>query len=136
MFFKGERLVDRNVGYYLNLPYSVEVVPTEDGYFARVRELPGCTARAGNLEELRPKVEQAKRAWIEEALKRGEHVPTTGTPGKDEEDQRYSGRILVRVPKSLRRELIERAALEGVSLNQFILAALARAVASNIRRPG
>jgi hypothetical protein len=34
----------------------------------------------------------------------------------------------VRVPKSLHAELIARAAQEGVSLNQFILAALARSL--------
>lgn len=33
----------------------------------------------------------------------------------------YSGRVLVRLPRSLHRRLTEAAAIEGVSLNQYIL---------------
>ena len=38
----------------------------------------------------------------------------------------YNGRILVRVPKSMHREMVERAEAEGVSLNQLVLALLSR----------
>jgi antitoxin HicB len=117
--------------HYVRLPYPVEVVPTGDGYLARVRDLPGCTARAETPQELWPAVERAKREWIEDALRRGKPVPEPGggkRSGGGEERGGYSGRILVRVPKSLHAELVGRAAQEGVSLNQFILAALARAL--------
>ncbi|WP_353928518.1 toxin-antitoxin system HicB family antitoxin [Desulfofundulus kuznetsovii] len=40
----------------------------------------------------------------------------------------YSGRILVRAPKSLHRILAEKAREEGVSLNQYIVYQLSRAV--------
>jgi antitoxin HicB len=124
--------VGRPADRYARLPYPVEVVPTGDGYLARVRDLPGCTARAETPEELWPAVERAKREWIEDALRRGEPVPEPGGgsrgSGGGEGRGGYSGRILVRVPKSLHAELIARAAQEGVSLNQFILAALARSL--------
>jgi antitoxin HicB len=99
---------------------------------ARVRDLPGCTARAATPEELWDAVERAKREWIEDALRRGERVPEPGGGGGrrsgGESRGEYSGRILVRVPKSMHAELVVRAAQEGVSLNQFILAALARSL--------
>ena len=126
---RWDRSMDSPADRYARLPYPVEVVPTGDGYLARVRDLPGCTARAADLEDLWPAVERAKREWIEGALQRGERVPEPGG-GRSGEGRRdgYSGKILVRVPKSLHAELIARAAQEGVSLNQFILAALARSL--------
>ena len=38
----------------------------------------------------------------------------------------YNGRILVRVPNSMHREMVERAEKEGVSLNQLVLTYLSR----------
>ncbi|MDX9870788.1 MAG: toxin-antitoxin system HicB family antitoxin [Clostridia bacterium] len=38
----------------------------------------------------------------------------------------YNGKISLRVPKSLHKELIEDAKKEGISLNQFILYKLAK----------
>jgi len=38
----------------------------------------------------------------------------------------YSGKISLRVPKSLHRDLAESAKIEGISLNQFILYKLAQ----------
>ena len=38
----------------------------------------------------------------------------------------FSGRILVRLPRSLHRHLSEAADIEGVSLNQYILYLLSR----------
>ena len=43
---------------------------------------------------------------------------------KDLED--YSGRLVLRIPRSLHKQLKEAAAMEGVSLNQYMLYKLAR----------
>ncbi|HXK44131.1 MAG TPA: toxin-antitoxin system HicB family antitoxin [Anaerolineae bacterium] len=40
----------------------------------------------------------------------------------------YSGRFVLRMPRSLHRDLVEVAEREGTSLNQFINVVLARAV--------
>lgn len=40
----------------------------------------------------------------------------------------YSGKVNLRMPKSLHRDLAHRAQQEGVSLNQMIVTALARSV--------
>lgn len=33
---------DKTPGYYMRLPYMAEIRHEEDGWFARVPELPGC----------------------------------------------------------------------------------------------
>ncbi len=115
----------QSIDYYMRLPYPVEVVPGEDGYFARVEDLPGCTAWADDLLKLWPAVEQSKQAWIEDALKSQRRVPK---PKQIERNLTYSGRVLVRMPKSLHGDLMRRARLEEVSLNHFIVTVLARAI--------
>lgn len=45
-----------------------------------------------------------------------------------EPERVYSGKVLVRLPSTLHRDLAEAAEDEGVSLNQFVLGALAGAV--------
>ena len=48
-----------------------------------------------------------------------------GAAVKTIEEIEYNGKILVRVPKTLHRELVTKAKTEGISLNQFILYRLA-----------
>ncbi len=47
----------------------------------------------------------------------------------------YSGKVNLRMPKSLHRDLSRRAEEEGVSLNQFMVVALARAVGKELPYP-
>jgi hypothetical protein len=46
----------------------------------------------------------------------------------DERERSHSGRLLLRMPKTLHAELAARSDAAGVSLNQYIVTALARAV--------
>jgi antitoxin HicB len=110
--------------YYLNLPYSAEIKHDEDGWFAKVVELPGCMTWADTFEELGPMIEDAKRGWIEDALEHGDPVPEP----RSTED--FSGKVNLRMPKSLHRDLARRAQKEEVSLNQLMVATLARSVGS------
>ena len=57
------------------------------------------------------------------AIKRIEARGDTG--GKTKDEMEHSGKILVRVPKSLHKDLLLQAKSEGVSLNQFIVYKLA-----------
>jgi predicted RNase H-like HicB family nuclease len=65
----------RDLNYYLGLPYTIEITPDEDFYFARVLELPGCLTYADSLEKLSPMIEEAIRDWIEVSLAYGEDIP-------------------------------------------------------------
>lgn len=89
-------------------------------------ELPGCLTQGETLEEAYAMAEDAKKAWILDALEQGEKIPVP------EAEDNYSGRFNIRIPKSLHKKLAENAAREKVSLNQYVLYQLARSVGIKI----
>jgi predicted HicB family RNase H-like nuclease len=72
-------------------------------------------------EEALKDIEEVKLDWIQSNLEEGRPIP-------EPVDHQYSGEIRVRMPPTLHRILSDRAVIEGVSLNQFMVMALARAV--------
>jgi antitoxin HicB len=113
---------------YLDLPYHVSVVRAENergqaGWTASIEELPDCTASGASPEEAVQRVRKAMEKWISAALARNEQVP------EPRSGSTASGRLLVRMPKTLHGQLARAAEHEGVSLNQFITSSLASAVA-------
>lgn len=120
--------LDEKLDYYLSLPYTIKVIRDvdegEESWFAKVVELPGCMTEADTFTELGEMIEDAMRAWIEIALEDGQAIP------EPRPTESYSGKFVVRVPKSLHRELAEAAERDGVSLNTFVNVALAQAIAS------
>ena len=123
---KNNIVISRTIEEYLDLPYTIEVQKDDsDGeiaYAARVVELPGCITQGDTFEELEVMMQDAMRAWIESALEDGVPVPE---PRKAEE---YSGKFVVRVPRSLHRQLATVAERDGVSLNTYVNTTLAQAV--------
>ncbi|MCF6095676.1 type II toxin-antitoxin system HicB family antitoxin [Thermovorax subterraneus] len=106
---------------------KISVLTEEDGggFFVEVPDLPGCMADGDTLEEAIKNAKEAIESWIEAAKAEGRPIPEP-TFYKDEED--YSGRLTVRIPKKLHKELAEIAQEQGVSLNQLILYALSKEV--------
>lgn len=109
--------------YYLNLKYPITFYPEkEGGYTAIIRDLPGCMTQGETLSEAMEHIEEARELWIETVYETGKKdVPLPST------ENEYSGRLLLRIPKSLHRHLSEGAEKEGVSLNQYILSLLSEA---------
>jgi predicted HicB family RNase H-like nuclease len=63
------------------------------------------------------------------------HAVTTAQPGRGRPAAgAYKGRFLVRVPASLHRELVERAAQEHTTLNQLVLSYLSRGLGADTGR--
>ncbi len=113
---------------YLALPYTRELVPEDDGtWYARVLELPGCMTVGNTQVEALDNLDDALTAWIEAKLEDHESIPE---PAAD-----FSGRFVVRVPKTLHRDLVKAATRNGISLNQFIATTLAQAVGSALSTP-
>jgi len=107
----------RDLDHYLHLRYPMEIVQAEEGgYFGHYPDLPGCIAQGETIGEVVKNLEDAKRAWIEVRLDDGLEVPPP-----HETVEEYSGRFLMRVPKSLHRELATSARREATSLNQYVL---------------
>jgi predicted RNase H-like HicB family nuclease len=90
------------------------------GWFAEIEELPGCIAEAATREEVLASIEDSRKLWITTALKRRMRVPL---PEPDDAD--YSGRITLRMPRSLHRRLVDLARRERMSLNQLLLSMVA-----------
>jgi len=117
-------MAKRTLEEYLHLPYTIEVTRDEEdaGWVASVVELPGCVTQGEDFLELGEMVEDAMRMWIETAIEDGAEIP------EPRPEESYSGKFIVRVPKSLHRELVETAEREGVSLNMYVSTALGKAV--------
>ncbi|MBA2441964.1 MAG: toxin-antitoxin system HicB family antitoxin [Rubrobacter sp.] len=109
---------DKTLEYYMGLPYTVEVTRDEDGYFAQVGELPGCMTYADEFAELEHMVEDAKRSWLTSAVRHGDPIP-------EPDSREYSGKMNLRMPKSLHMALARRAERENVSLNALMVMLLA-----------
>ncbi len=104
-------------------PYTVELRygdTPEEGVLASVAEWPGCMTAGDTPAEALERLELAMRDWASAQLDTHGEVP--------DPVERYGGSILVRVAKSLHRDVAHRAARDGVSLNQWIVTTLSRAV--------
>lgn len=103
--------------------YSISI---RKGYFdgeecfeARVRELPDLVEYADSVEEAYELAVDGIEATAAAFAERGRAMPK---PSEVEED--FSGRVTLRVPRSLHRSLAMKADDEGVSLNQLMVAVL------------
>ena len=108
---------------YLNMPYSYVINQIEDEsgkYFvARVLELDGLIGTGDTYEEAYEDVRAAMESYIETKIANNIDIPVP----MDASD--YSGKFVVRLPKTLHKLLSKRAKEEGVSLNQYALYKLA-----------
>ncbi len=107
--------------YPLNIFWSEE----DAGFIAEVPDLPGCSAWGATEADAASEVRDAMVAWAQAATAAGKPVPVAQPV---QPLQAYSGKFLVRIPRSLHARLARRAAQEGVSLNQFLTGVLASKV--------
>ena len=115
----------KTLDYYMSLPYRLEIIPdTEEGGFgARYPELPGCITCSDSITTLISNAEDAKKAWLEDALEDGIEIPE---PVENTDLVKYSGQFKLRMPKSLHRSLSVHAREEGISMNQYCLYLLSK----------
>src|SRR5690242_5618574 len=98
---------------YLRNAYARILIPEEDGsYSAEILEFPGCFAQGTNPTEAMAKLEETAKSWLTVALAHGHEIPPPSSA------HGYSGRVLLRLPRSLHRSAAMRAVRDGVSLNQ------------------
>lgn len=107
---------EKSLEYYLGLKYPIVLhLENEGGYTAEIRELPGCVTQGDTLEEVTENIHDARKLWIETAYDFEDKIPLPVT------DNSYSGRTLLRMPRSLHQKLAENAEIEGISLNQYLI---------------
>jgi predicted RNase H-like HicB family nuclease len=104
---------------FLELPYHIIIqhINDESGsyYFATVREFDGCMSHGDTYTEAFENIRDAMEGWIETKLENGFPIP------KPADDSQYSGKFVLRIPKTLHARLAIEAEKEGVSLNQYAL---------------
>lgn len=114
----------KDVKEYLKLPYNFIIQPVEDEsgfyFYARILEFDGCQSTGETFEEAYENLKDAMIGWIETKIENGFEVPL---PVRYED---FSGKFIVRIPKSLHYRLSVEAEQEGVSLNQYALYKLSR----------
>ncbi len=114
----------KEVEKYLKLPYNFIIQPIKDEsgeyFYAHVLELDGCQSTGETFEEAYENLKDAMEGWIETKLEAGFEIPL---PIKYNE---YSGKFVIRMPKSLHYRLSVEAEEEGVSLNQYALYKLSK----------
>ncbi|HSW58710.1 MAG TPA: type II toxin-antitoxin system HicB family antitoxin [Dehalococcoidales bacterium] len=115
-------MANKDLEYYLRLHYTITLKRgTGDGdyWIARVLELPHCMTHGSTPEEALRDIEDARREWLKSNLEAGLPIP---------EPVKFTGQYHLRMPPSLHEALALKSESEDVSLNQFIVTALARAV--------
>lgn len=69
-------MTTKDLNYYLSLPYPIELIPDEDGYwFARIPLLEGCMTNGYSREDALMMIDEAKQLWLETALELGKRIP-------------------------------------------------------------
>lgn len=118
----------KNIDYYLALEYPYTVVPDDGSFFVQYPDLPGCMTQVEAAADIPAMAQEIKELWLETALEEGFDIPEPVTP-------EYSGKFVVRLPKSLHQSLAHRAEQEGISLNSYVVHLLGeRSAATAIQR--
>ena len=122
-----ESEAERQARQLAKLPYRKVIRGDEDdGFLGEVPELPGCLTAGTSEAEALENLQEAMLAWLEAALLAGRRIPMPKTGWENS----HSGRLLLRMPRTLHHRLAERAEEEGVSLNQLVVAVLAEGLGS------
>ena len=92
----------KDLAYYMALPYTFTLMPDpeEPGCAIKVNELPGCISQGDTPDDAMRRVREAMELWLETALEDGVAIPEPADASEG-----YSGKFLVRVPRSLHRAL-------------------------------
>jgi predicted HicB family RNase H-like nuclease len=98
--------------------YREEWSEEDAAYIARCIEFPSLSAHGPSPEAALAELRSVVADVVADLEAHGETIP------EPLGSRQYSGRLLLRLPKALHREASIRAALEGVSLNQYLLSRL------------
>jgi antitoxin HicB len=113
-----------NIDEVLKRPYTRAITPApEGGYTAEIVEFPGCVTQGETLEEAYANLEDAARGWLEAVIEARQTVPEPLSAAQD-----FSGKVVLRLPKTLHCKASRYAEREDVSLNTFLVTAIAQHV--------
>jgi antitoxin HicB len=97
--------------YRMSLAFDSE----SDAWVVRYPELPGCLAHGVSPREALAEGEEAKALWLASALENGIDIPDA------QPDTTHSGKLVLRLPRSLHAAAADAAQREGTSLNNYLV---------------
>ncbi|RZT11114.1 Predicted nuclease of the RNAse H fold, HicB family [Duganella sp. CF402] len=105
-------------------PYVRRLLPDEQlgGYTAYIHEFPGCVAEGDTADEAIANLDKAAAAWLAASISLGQAIAEPVQPFD------HSGRIALRIPRSLHGDVAELAQLQGCSVNQLLTVAISEYV--------
>lgn len=107
----------------LQKPYSFVFLQNEDGTISgEIIEFPGCFSQGDTIGEAMENLINAAESWIEAVQEQGLQIPEPFIT------QDFGGKVALRLPKSLHKQAVRFAEMDGVSLNQFLVGAIAEKV--------
>ena len=104
------RKIKNDFKYRVDITWS----PEDKAYVVRVPELEGCVTHGATMEEAVIHAKEAIAVYLESLKARGEAVP------KPLAEQKFTGKIPLRIDPNLHRDLVVKAQIEGTSLNKYI----------------
>lgn len=111
----------RPLEYYLDLTYEIQVQKAEEGGFVvSIPALPGCITQVEKWEEAETAIQDVRREWIRTAYEDGVDIPLPRT------ERQYSGKFVLRIPRSMHKRLDRMAEGEGVSLNTLVVSLMSQ----------
>ena len=119
-----KKSTSRRIEQLLKKPYSRILIPDDDSgtFAAEILEFPGCIAQGDTPDQAYSNLEEAATGWVESALDLGQEIPDPFL------NQGFSGKIALRLPRSIHRQAALLAQRDNTSLNQFLLAAISERV--------
>ena len=113
----------KDLNYYMNLKYTTQIteIAVEDGsgYLIEIPLLKGCVSDGETIAEALENIKEVKVEWFAYMLDNDLPIP------EPIDITKYSGKFVVRIPKSLHKTISEQSKMEGLSLNQYVANSLA-----------
>ncbi|MBQ8417526.1 MAG: type II toxin-antitoxin system HicB family antitoxin [Phascolarctobacterium sp.] len=113
----------KTLEYYMNLKYPTQITEIDikdgGGFLVEIPLLKGCVSDGETIAEALENINEAKKEWLAYMLENGLPIPEPLDVSK------YSGKFVVRIPKSLHKTISEQSKMEGLSLNQYVANSLA-----------
>jgi antitoxin HicB len=106
----------------------MEVMEDEGAWVASVPDLPGCNSFGATVADAVSNVQQAKELWMQSQFQSGGEIP------EPTDDDGFSGRFVLRIPRILHRSLAYEASRQGVSLNHYASHLLSQGQPLNVVR--
>lgn len=115
--------ITEKLNYYMGLNYPSQITKINDadggGFLIEVPLLKGCMSDGETVEEAYNNLEEAKKEWFTYMLENNLEIPEPAAANS------YSGKFVVRIPKTLHKIITEQSKREGLSLNQYVANVLA-----------